>query len=392
MIDKAFIDNLKPVELELISSYIYDLIRKKVTPDTSNYENIEVKCCPICGSVHFVKNGHDFKGNQKYMCRDCHICFTSTTGTIFHRSRISYNDWTSFIACELVGMSLEAESVAISRSINTCFSMRHKLYQAIEELMDNTLGGLIELDPTYESINLKGTKPHNMPRYSKKRGKNNSHNSLRGISHHDICIIAAVDEYDHILLKIAGLGIENKDKLEQFSSYFDNGSTIISDNKPCIINFAKGNYLKSDYIPTLGGKKRYRTDKGNSLSSVNQLHQEIQILKYSKRGVSTRHLPGYLNWIIFKKKIRYQYESRNRKPEAYMKIMGLSKPFINEEISLISQPIDLYKAYGEYRYGIFSEGNPYPADMYDETGLLNPEYNIKNNHKTKRLRINQLLS
>jgi hypothetical protein len=55
MIDKTFIENLKPAELELISSYIYDLVKKKVTPDTSNHENVEVKSCPRCGSLHFVK-------------------------------------------------------------------------------------------------------------------------------------------------------------------------------------------------------------------------------------------------------------------------------------------------------------------------------------------------
>ena len=37
---------------------------------------------------------------------------------------------------------------------------------------------------------------------------------------------------------------------------------------------------------------------------------------------------------------------------------------------MIDMPIDLYKAYGSYRYGIFKNGNPYPERMYDETGLL----------------------
>ena len=101
MIDRKFIDSLKPAELELISSYICDLVRKKVTPETGNYENIEVKCCPVCGSVHFVKNGHDHKGKQKYLCKDCKAVFLPDSGSLFSGSRISYNDWTSFIASEL---------------------------------------------------------------------------------------------------------------------------------------------------------------------------------------------------------------------------------------------------------------------------------------------------
>ena len=177
--------------------------------------------------------------------------------------------------------------------------MRHKLYKAIEELSDKILSGLIELDPTYESINLKGTKLEKMPRYSKKRGKNNSHKGIRDIMNHDICIIAAVDENDQMFMKIAGLGQESEAKLRQFSSSFRRSFTVVSDDKPCIVNFALNNDTKSEAIPSLGGKKRYLSDKGISISSVNQLHQEIEILKHRKRDVSTRHLLGYLIWILF---------------------------------------------------------------------------------------------
>lgn len=83
MINREFIENLKPAELELISSYIYDLVKKKVTPDTANHENIEVSCCPECGSIHFVKNGHNLKGRQKYLCKDCKKAFVSTTDPCF---------------------------------------------------------------------------------------------------------------------------------------------------------------------------------------------------------------------------------------------------------------------------------------------------------------------
>ena len=372
MIDRKFLNSLKPAELELISSYIYDLVKKKVTPDTSNHENIEVTCCPRCGSIRFVKNGHTAKKRQKYLCKDCKKAFLSTTGTVFSSSRISYNDWTSFIACELHSLTLEQEGVSICRCVSTCFRMRHKLYKAIGEIMDSSLSGLVELDPTYESINLKGSRPENMPRISKRRGKNNSRKGIRGITDHDICIVAAVDEHDNMFLRIAGLGMESKEKLEQFSSYFRRDAVIISDDKPCIANFAREAGLRSDVIPSLGGKKRYRTDKGNSLSSVNQLHQEIEILKYAKRGVSTRHLPDYLNWILFRKKIRYHYEARNRKPEAYMKMMETGRSIITSQVCKLPMPIDLYKAYGEYQYGIFSDGNIYPEGMYHETGLLDP--------------------
>ena len=223
MIDKDFIDKLRPAELELISSYIYDLVRKKITPDTSNHDNVEVSCCPKCGSLHFVRNGHDSKGKQKYLCKDCKTSFRSLSDTLFYRSRISYNDWTSFIAAELNGLTLEEESIQISRSVTTCFNMRHKLYKAIEEIMDKKLEGLIELDPTYEPINLKGTKPYNMPRISKKRGKNNSHKGKQGFNQHHICILGAIDESDHMMLQITGLGLFSNENPYPEGMYNTNG-------------------------------------------------------------------------------------------------------------------------------------------------------------------------
>lgn len=378
MIDKSFIENLKPAELELVSSYIYDLVKKKVTPDTSSHENMEVKSCPECGSLHFVKNGHDPKGRQKYLCRDCKTSFRSVSDTLFYRSKISYHERTSFIAAKLNGLTLEEESVQIAKSVTTCFHMRHKLYGAIKEITDRKLSGLIELDPTYEPISLKGTRPEDMPRYSRKRGKNNSHKGKKGFSEHHICIPGAIDEDDHMMLKITGLGMESEEKLNKFSSFFKKGSTIVSDGKKCILSFTKDHHMNSEVIPVYGGKKRYKTDKDNSLSSINQLHQEIESLKHRKHGVSTRHLQGYLDWILFRKKIRYRYEARNRRSQAYMKTIDLHKPFDNNVICKPDMPIDLYRAYGQYHYGIFADGNLYHEGMYDSNGLINKKYQSLN--------------
>lgn len=32
---------------------------------------IIVRTCPECASENIVKNGHDYKGSQKYHCHDC---------------------------------------------------------------------------------------------------------------------------------------------------------------------------------------------------------------------------------------------------------------------------------------------------------------------------------
>ena len=56
----------------------------------------------------------------------------------------------------------------------------------------------------YRSINLKGTKPENMPRASKPRISNGT--STRGINNHKVFIVSAVDEYENMFFEIVGNG------------------------------------------------------------------------------------------------------------------------------------------------------------------------------------------
>lgn len=55
---------------------------------------------------------------------------------------------------------------------NNSFYMRHKLYKTASQIIqEQKLSDEIEIDSQYLSINLKGTKLENMPRYSKKKRK-----------------------------------------------------------------------------------------------------------------------------------------------------------------------------------------------------------------------------
>ena len=54
-------------------------------------------------------------------------------------------------------------------SLLTSFRLRHKVLYALKNFIKNIkLSGKIQSDEKYFSINLKGAKPQNMPRYSKK--------------------------------------------------------------------------------------------------------------------------------------------------------------------------------------------------------------------------------
>ena len=359
IITQSFLNSLTPVELAFIRAGIYKLCNDKIRHETTNYENLDSKIerCPHCGSVHFVKNGFNPHHRQKYRCKDCRSVFMATTGTMFSRSKTTFDIWSTFIAGELNSLTLEQQSVATGLTKTTCFNMRHRLYQAASKIQkDVILSGDIELDPAYTKINLKGTRPENMPRMSKKRGKHKAifSKSARGLSGHKICVITAADENDNMLFKIAGLGPESLDKLEKFKSHFTPGSRIICDDKSCLKTFAQNHQMKTDVIPSLANQKRFTTDEGNSLAVVNEMHSEFKNLIRRKHGISTRHMQGYLDWLLFKKHLRYTLEMKNWRSAAYMDTMLEQIPFTAKEIVSQPMPVDLYQAYGSYRYGIFA--------------------------------------
>ena len=234
------------------------------------------------------------------------------------------------------------------------------LHDAASRRTSDQLHGLVEIDATYSPINLKGTKEKNMPRVSKPRGKHKSNSlnkELRGISHHKVCIISAIDESDNMFFKIAGLGPESLEMYEKFADHFGKDITLVSDDKPAILNFADNHKFVKDTIPVIATKDTYTTPNGNSLAEINELHREYKDFVRKKHGISIRHTQGYLDWLVFKKQISYSYELRKQKSMSYMKIMTERSKLRCDDICKQALPIDLRTAYEEYHYGIFAETN-----------------------------------
>ena len=110
--------------------------------------------------------------------------------------------------------------------------MRHELYHTTSEIMGHhKLSGKVEIDTQYKNINLKGTRPQNMPRYSKKRGKQAAY---RGIYHYKVGVVYAIDKNDHMMMQVSGLGNESFDKYKANKDYFKDVDEFISDSKASI--------------------------------------------------------------------------------------------------------------------------------------------------------------
>lgn len=315
-------------------------------------DDYEIMCCPICGSIHFKKNGTDKNGRQRFLCKDCNHTFGSTNNSILYRSKISKETWMKFIDCEIAHMPLSEEAYQIKYSVTTCFYMRQKLNQAASMLMEQSqLSGSVEVDSGYFKINLKGTKPDKMPRMSKKRGNKSAYS---GISHHKVCVACAIDENDETVMRIVGLGSESFAKYMKIAGNLEKAKTVISDSKACFQPFCNELGAVSDRIPKKPNQKRYTTDNGNNLGDANELIEGYRTSIKCRHGIGTRYQQGYMDFYQLHKKMKRQYE-RKELTEALFNRLNQCEYLTHAELIRIDMPISLKEAYYEYRYGIFVE-------------------------------------
>lgn len=214
---EELIKDLDPVTIIEFKNYIAENLSKLCSTKNSNSKIIskfktEENFCKKCGCL-LHKNGKTKTGVQKYICSERKSTSSETTETIICHSKLSFEIWSNVIDNLLNGFSLRRIAEENNISLLTSFRLRHKVLYALKSFIKNIkLSGKIQSDEKYFSINLKGTKPQNMPRYSKKRTSTNS--PYRGISHHKICVVSSIDENDNLLLEIVGLGRCTTDMLK----------------------------------------------------------------------------------------------------------------------------------------------------------------------------------
>ena len=128
----------------------------------------------------------------------------------------------------------------------------------------------------------------------------------------------------------------------------------LSDSKASIKQFA--NYLEAvnNTIKTSPLEKRYLTDDGKSLGSVNEIMTEVSLMIQTAKGVGTRYIQGYLDFLLLKKQVKYKFKKKEMASEILRMIID-TKAFSNEMVRATPMPISLKEAYYEYRYGIFAE-------------------------------------
>lgn len=336
---KNELEHLLPDELEKIILFINDLFDNKVNKKLTNQEyqkyNLKIKC-PRCNSSFFKKNGHK-NGTQRYLCNSCKKSFSITTNTILNHLKIKYWQLKEFIKCLLDNKPISEISQQVKMSKTQMYYLEIKLFNALENVYNTTkLKGIVQVDEKYFRISFKGTKHENMPRKTRHSG---SQNLKVGINKELACVVVAIDENDNIIIKVVGNGPASVQMLEKaLKGKIEENSILVTDSKSSYIKFAEKYNLILKQIPD----GEYNVEKIYNLSEVNELILELEnYIIYSKRGVSTKHLQQYCNFIKYKKILKYTIEYLERNEKMYIDAVILCSNLTNKNIRNIEMPFDI---------------------------------------------------
>ena len=346
---EEFLKELDPVTIIEFKNYLLENLSNLCSTKNSNSKIIskfrnKENICKKCG-CKLYKNGTTKSGVQKYICSGCKTTFSETTNTVICHSKLSFEIWKEVIDNLLNGFSLRRIAEENNISLLTSFRLRHKVLYALKHFTDNIkLSGEIQSDEKYFSINLKGTKPKDMPRYSKKRTSTNS--PYRGISHHKICVVSSIDENDNLLLKIVGLGRCTTDMLNKsLGKKLNNAKSITADSASAYQEFCKNNNLTLNAIPS-----GFHENDIFNISEINGIHSQLETWFSKFRGVSIRHLQEYLDWFVYIFTMKKRFMLNKIKTESYTKIIIDNNYIKGKDIFSTNMPIDLNIAYAEYHY------------------------------------------
>lgn len=344
---EKLIKDLNPVTIIEFKNYIAENLSKLCSTKNSNSKIIskfktEENFCKKCGGL-LHKNGKTKTGVQKYICSECKSTSSETTETIICHSKLSFEIWSNVIDNLLNGFSLRRIAEENNISLLTSFRLRHKVLYVLKCFIKNIkLSGKIQSDEKYFSINLKGTKPQNMPRYSKKRTSTNS--PYRGISHHKICVVSSIDENDNLLLEIAGLGRCTTDMLKKsLGLKLNNANSINADSASAYQEFCSEYKLTLNAIPS-----GFHNDGIFNISEINGIHSQLETWISKIRGISTRHLQEYLDWFVYIFTMKKRFLLSKIKTESYSKILINNNYIKSNDIFKVDMPINLNEAYAEY--------------------------------------------
>lgn len=290
--------------------------------------------CPQCNK----QDGVIHKGAKSYCCNHCNIKFRPNYNSISSGFKLPSVVWRKILECMLNFYTLETACDYCGITPTTYYNIRNRIFYAMQLMMDEVkLYGNIQCDNTFVHLSYKGTKliqeeyPEDSPfgnieiasRKARKRGGSYSYAEKNKNS---ICIFAAIDEYGHVLTRMAGIGSATGNKLYKavgstrylyvvpHTDPFDlmpekkkiphsnsgSSSLLIADCEGAIRKYAsKIHFNFESNVYRIDGKQVRLKEGAHDIQRVNSLHSRLKNYLRKLNYVSGKYLPGFLTMFEF---------------------------------------------------------------------------------------------
>lgn len=250
--------------------------------------------CPWCGSVSYVRKGHNQNKTQRYRCRDCHRTFTATRDTLIGRSKPPIGKWMLYVECFIDMLPLCESARRCEVSLRTAWLMRVRLVTCIEQYQpafQTRAGESVELDETYIRESFTGNHKKGefmLPRPARHRGKNLK---KRGLSKEQICMMTGISDDSSAFATLCGRGVLSTGPgVGIVGPRIGRGSRVVTDDALA--------YPRA--LETLGAEHEPTNAKKHGINHVNALHSSLKGFIAGFRRGSTKHLQTYLTWFLWK--------------------------------------------------------------------------------------------
>lgn len=243
------------------------------------------RACPRCQCDKVVRNGHSH-GLQRYKCRGCGSTFNALSGTPLARLRHK-SKWLQQAQALCEGLVVREAAEQLQVAASTAFRWRHRFLKLAQQVKAGSLGGVVELDETYELRSYKGQRvPQRAPRH--RGGKA----STRGMSREHVPLLVARDRSaattDFVLDPISIAGVS-----QALRGVVAPDAILCTDGSLMMASVAKVLHLAHEALNLTAG---VRVRGPWHIQNVNAYHSRFKNWLRRFHGVATSYLPSYLGW------------------------------------------------------------------------------------------------
>ena len=260
----------------------------QITKDVKEMRFSKGKVCPHCKGEKILRNGK-YNNKQRYICKNCEKTFSDFTNSATYNSKKPLDKWIKYAKCMLNGYSIRKCAEIVEINIATSFFWRHKLLNCISEFLGvGSVDGVVA-DEVFFAYSYKGTKPVNMPRPSRKRGKQVK---KRGISKEQVCAATALDRQGNLIIELLCTGRMTSEELKSlYTNRIGEYSILCTDSHKSYMQFAEDMGLEHKRIKM--GKHK---EDIYHIQHINSLHSNLKRWIRRFNGVATKSLDNYMKW------------------------------------------------------------------------------------------------